>query len=126
MAVMYKGFSFKNWQNNKTFVLTDVELVKRDILTHIHTSRGSRVGLRGFGTGVDSLIFEPFDGHTIALISEEIRNVIDYDPRVIILDEDDYQIFPDFDSSMVIIRAKLYYVELDLSQVLDLNIQFSL
>lgn len=125
MAATYKGFSFKNWQKNKTFVLTDVELVKRDLLNHLRTDKGSRVGLRGFGTNITNLIYEPFDGNTIAHISEQVLNVINYDPRVVLLSDDDYQVIPDYDNSVLIIAARLYYVELNLSETLDLNIQFS-
>jgi phage baseplate assembly protein W len=125
MAAVYKGFSFKNWQKNKTFVLTDVDLVKRDLINHIQTNRDSRTGLRGFGTTIDRLIYEPFDGNTIALVSEQVREVIDYDPRVLLLSEDDYLIIPDYNNSVLIISATLYYVELDLSETLDINIQFS-
>ena len=72
MAALYKGFSFKNWQDSKEFVLTDVELVKRDLLNHLYTRRGSRVGHRGFGTTIQDLLFEPFDDNTVTLISDPL------------------------------------------------------
>ena len=86
---IYKGFSFKNWQRNKSFVLTNVELVKQDLLNHIFTRRGERVGQRGFGTVIQDLIFEPFDDNTVVTASDQIKSVIAFDPRVILQSEND-------------------------------------
>ena len=124
MAALYKGFSFKNWQRNKSFTLTDVELVKQDLLNHMFTRRGERVGQRGFGTIIQDLLFEPFDNDTVVLISGQVRSVIDYDPRVVIASEDDYQVIADFNTNVLLISARLFYVELDLSDILQINLEF--
>ena len=124
MAALYKGFSFKNWQRNKSFTLTDVELVKQDLLNHIFTRRGERVGQRGFGTIIQDLLFEPFDNDTVVLISGQVQSVIDYDPRVVIASEDDYQVIADFNTNVLLISARLFYVELDLSDILQINLEF--
>jgi phage baseplate assembly protein W len=123
---LYKGFSFKNWKNDKSFTLTDVDIVKRDILNHIFTRKGERVGQRGFGTILQDLIFEPFDQDTITLASDQIRSVIDFDPRVELLSDDDYVVYPDFDKSFLFISARLYYIELDLTDILHINVEFEI
>jgi len=125
MTSIYRGFSFKNWQRNKSFILTDVELVKRDLLNHIFTGRGERVFMRHWGTDIQDLLFEPFDHNTIVLISDQIREVIDYDPRVVLDSDDDYSVIPYYDDSILIITANLRYVELDLSDILDIHLEFN-
>ena len=124
MAAVYKGFSFKNWQKTKSFTVTDVDLVKQDLLNHIFTRKGQRVGLRGFGTSIEDLLFEPFDDDTIVLISDQVRAVIDYDPRVELRTEEDYQVIPDYDRGILLITARLYYVELNLVNILHINLEF--
>ena len=124
MAAIYKGFSFKGWQQNKSFVLTDVDIVKQDLLNHIFTRRGSRVGQRGFGTIIQDLLFEPFDDDTIVLISDQVRLVIAYDPRVELRSEDDFVVTPDYDTGRLSIAARLFYVELDLTDIFHINLEF--
>jgi len=124
MNALYKGFSFKNWQSSKSFTLTDVDLVKRDLLNHIFTRRGDRVGQRGFGTIIQDLLFEPFDDNTTVLISDQIRAVIAFDPRVVLLSEDDYQLNADYETGVLQIKANLFFVELDLTNILHINLEF--
>lgn len=123
MAV-YRGFSFKNWQRDKSFVLTDVDIVEQDLLNHIFTRRGERVGFRGYGTNIQDLLFEQFDDQTIVLINDQIREVIAFDPRVILLSEDDYVMVTDFENRIMAIAVKLFYVELDLQNILHINLAF--
>ena len=124
MNALYKSFSFKNWQSSKSFTLTDVDLVKRDLLNHIFTRRGDRVGQRGFGTIIQDLLFEPFDDNTTVLISDQIRAVIAFDPRVVLLSEDDYQLNADYETGVLQIKANLFFVELDLTNILHINLEF--
>jgi len=123
MAV-YRGFSFKSWQRDKSFVLTDVEMVEQDLLNHIFTRKGERVGFRGYGTNIQDLLFEPFDDPTIVLINDQVREVIGFDPRVILLSEDDYVMATDFENRIMAIAASLFYVELDLRNTLHINLTF--
>jgi phage baseplate assembly protein W len=124
MTHTYNGFSFKNWQRTKSFKLSDVDLVKQDLFNHIFTRKGDRVGLRGFGTNIQDLIFEPFDDETIVLINDQVRGVIAFDPRVVLLSEDDYVMVADYEKRIMGIDARLFYVELNLTDVLHLNITF--
>jgi phage baseplate assembly protein W len=120
----YRGFSFKNWQNNKDFVMTDVELVKQDLLNHIFTRRGERVGQRGFGTVIQDLLFEPFDDNTVTTAADQIRAVIEFDPRVQLQAKSDFVVRADYDTSILYIAARLYFVELDLVDILHINLRF--
>ena len=120
MAV-YKGFSSHQYRENKQFAQTDLELVKTDIIAHIFTSRGSRVHMPTFGTLIPEILFEPLDEITTEIIEDELRMVFNYDPRVELVD---FFLNVDADNSAVTASARLFYVELNRDDTLELNLQF--
>lgn len=117
----YKGFSFKNYENNKSFILVDVDVVKDDLKNHIYTRFGERVKMASFGSRIPDMPFEPLDQTSLSIIYEDLSNVFKYDPRVEMLD---LQIVPDFDNNIVLAYAKLQYIELNLIDTLDIHIEF--
>lgn len=118
---LYKGFSTYEYQQNKTFMLTDVELVKLDILNHIYTRKGERVMMPNFGTRIPDLAFEPLDQVTLDILEEDLRAVIAFDPRVRLLE---MIIMPYYDNNAVVASARLLYIELNITGNIDLNITF--
>ena len=118
---LYRGYSSYEYQNNKTFSVTDIELVKLDLLNHIFTRKGDRVMMPNFGTRIPDLAFEPMDGITLGILEEDLRAVFEFDPRVELLA---LTIVPVYDSNTVIASAKLLYVELNMQGSLDINITF--
>lgn len=116
---LYKGYSSYEYQTNKTFSLSDVELVKMDLLNHIFTRRGERVMMPTFGTRIPDLAFEPLDGITLEILEEDLRAVFAFDPRVKLLE---LSITPLYDQNTIVASAKLFYVELNMTGNLDLNI----
>lgn len=118
---LYRGYSSYEYQNKKTFSVTDVELVKLDLLNHIFTRKGERVMMPKFGTRIPDLAFEPLDGITLNILEEDLRAVFEFDPRVELLS---LAIVPVYDSNTVIASAKLLYVELNMTGSLDINITF--
>lgn len=118
---LYRGYSSYEYQAKKTFSITDVELVKLDLLNHIFTRRGSRVMMPTFGTRIPDLVFEPLDTITLDILEEDLRAVFAFDPRVQLLE---LMINPEYDSNAVTASAKLLYVELNLTGNLDINIVF--
>jgi phage baseplate assembly protein W len=124
MTTLYKGFSFKNWQRNKSFRLTDVELVKQNLLNNLFTRPGERVGQGNYGTSIQDLVFEPFDDNTIVLISDQVRKVIANDPRVTIIQDEDFVTNADFDNNTLQITVRLFYIELALFDIFDINLEF--
>lgn len=116
---LYRGYSSYNYQTNKTFSVTDVELVKLDLLNHIFTRRGDRVMMPSFGTRIPDLAFEPLDDVTLAILEEDLRAVFQFDPRVELLQ---LNIVPSYETNSVMASARLLYLELDLSGNLDINI----
>ena len=73
---LYRGYSSFEFEKNKQFRVTDIELVKLDLLNHLFTLRGSRVMMPNFGTIIPELVFEPLDSETIESLEEEVRNVL--------------------------------------------------
>lgn len=69
-------------QPNPPYSLTNLELVKRDILNHFATPIGSRVMLPDFGSNIYSYLFDPFDEYTKNAIIEDAVRVVQSDPRV--------------------------------------------
>jgi phage baseplate assembly protein W len=70
MAALYKGFSSYEFERVKEFAISDVELVKLDLLNHIYTRRGSRVMMPTFGTVIPELVFEPLDAITTEILEQ--------------------------------------------------------
>lgn len=118
---LYKGYSSFEFENSKTFTLRDVELVKLDLLNHIFTQRGTRIMMPTFGTTIPELTFEPLDDDMLDDLYEQVKSVLDYDPRVQIIK---LVIVPDYDTNSVVVEASLFYIELDTVDDFNLNIQF--
>lgn len=121
MKNLYKGFSSQEYERTKTFVLKDVELVKRDLMNHIFTRKGERVKMSSFGTRIPDLVFEPLDDITLSIITEDLTEVFKYDPRVELLN---LRVVPFFDEYAVIAYAELRYIELNLNDRFDIRIEF--
>ena len=118
---LYKGFSSFEFQRKKTFRINDIELVKLDILNHLFTRPGSRVMMPNFGSIIPDLAFEPLDEQTLEILQEDLVRIISFDPRVELID---LTILPEFDNSMVTAHVKLFFVEFDLVDEMDLNLVF--
>lgn len=118
---LYKGYSSHEYQSNRTFSITDIELVKLDLLNHIFTRRGERVMMSNFGTRIPDLAFEPMDPITLSMLEEDLRAVFQFDPRVRLLN---LQINPSYDTYTVTATAMLLYIELNIQGNLDINITF--
>lgn len=80
MAILYRGFSTVN--RSKKFRVTDVELVKQDLLNHFHIRKGEKLMQPNFGSIIWSLLFEPMDDHINKLIIEDVQRIVGYDPRL--------------------------------------------
>lgn len=85
--VKFIGFSSYNHRIGST-TLEDIDLAKRDLFNHFHTRRGERLGEPEFGTIIPELLFEPFDLRVTDLIDEDIRTIVNTDPRWTMVDYD--------------------------------------
>lgn len=118
---LYRGLSSYEYQNNRTFNINDIELVKLDLLNHIFTRRGERVMMPQFGTRIPDMPFEPLDAITLDILRNDLETVFRFDPRVKLLN---LNITPSYDNNTVIAAARLLYVELNIVDTLDLNLSF--
>lgn len=76
----YRGFSTvgKRFGN---FTYENKELAKRDLLNHFYTRKGERLANPEFGSILPSLVFEPLEDHTVHEVEDDVRNIVEYDPR---------------------------------------------
>lgn len=118
---LYIGYSTFEFQQNKSLRITDIELVKLDIINHIFTKRGSRVMMPNFGSIIPELAFEPLDEELVDLVYAELLTIFDYDPRVSTIS---LTVTPDFDNNSIYAVATLFYIELNTADDFELNIQF--
>jgi phage baseplate assembly protein W len=76
----YKGFSSNETKNN--FKLYDIDLVKRDLMNHFYIRKGEKLENPNFGTIIWDMLFENFTAEVRRLITEDVEQIINYDPRV--------------------------------------------
>jgi len=88
-----------------TRVLEDKELAKRDLLNHFYTRRGERLGEPEFGSILPELIFEQFEQVIIDAADDDVRTIINSDPR---WDLVDYRI--NIGEQSITIEVQLQYI----------------
>ena len=80
MAIIYKGFSTYN--RNKKFSITDLDLIKQDLFNHFNIRRGEKLMNPNFGTIVWDLLFEPLTEEVKKALSDDVRKIVNLDPRI--------------------------------------------
>ena len=78
-------------QPSPPYSLTNLDIIKRDILNQFATPVGSRVMLPSFGTYIYDYLFDPFDEITKNNIIDDAIRVVQSDPRVQLVNIDVYQ-----------------------------------
>ena len=84
---VYVGFSTVGTEG-APFTLTDIDLVKQDLLNTFNTKRGERVMRPTYGTVIFDLLMDPFDDITTEAIRDDVINIINAEPRVQLVDID--------------------------------------
>lgn len=118
--VLYKGFSTQNWLNKKTLKTSNFQTVKNDIINHIYTAKGERVMMPDFGTRIPKLAFEPNDEYTRQIIYNDIKEVIEYDPRVRLIA---LEVVSLKDNNAIIAFVDLFYIEFEVRDVLRIEVK---
>jgi phage baseplate assembly protein W len=67
------------------YVLTDDELIKRDLLNEFNTKRGERVMRPQFGSIIWEVLMDPDSPNLEKLVTEDIEKIVKRDPRVSLL-----------------------------------------
>ena len=80
----YRGFSSKEFKRN--YKLYDAELIKQDIINHFYIRKGEKLENPEFGTIIWDVLFEPLTDEVRDLIIEDVTSIINYDPRVRVVD----------------------------------------
>jgi phage baseplate assembly protein W len=113
--ITYKGFS--TYQRNKHFRVTDFELVKQDLLNYFNIRKGEKLMNPDFGTIIWDKIFDPLNEDTKAIIMQDIKRIISYDPRLAARDVN----VTEYDTGLQI-EITLIYIQTN--QVDNLRLQF--
>ena len=111
----YKGFSTYNRVNK--FRLTDFELVKQDLFNHFYIRKGEKLMNPNFGTIIWNVMFEPFTNEIKQAITDDIRRVVKYDPRISV----NSVIVTEYESG---IQVELDLTYVPTNQTERLNLQF--
>lgn len=80
MANKFIGYSTTE-KDFGSVTLQDIALAKRDLLNHFYTRKGERIGEPQFGSILPLLIFEPLDDTTVFAVEDDVREIIETDPR---------------------------------------------
>jgi len=100
------------------FGIYDVKCIQEDLMNELLTIRGERYNMPTFGTRIPLLVFEPNDAETEEIIREDVKTVIEHDPRVELLALD---IIVGKDKHVLIASAKVRYKEFNVVE--DLRIE---
>ena len=77
----YRGLSTVN-PDNTNFKLFDIALIKQDIINLFHIRKGEKLEDPNFGTIIWDMVYEPLTNDNRDFISENVTEIINYDPRV--------------------------------------------
>ena len=92
MAIQYRGFN--TIERSKRFRLTDIDLVKQDLINHFNIRKGEKLMQPNFGSIIWSVLFEPLTDALHQSIVNDVERIVGYDPRVrltaINIDEQDH------------------------------------
>jgi len=109
MATLFKGFSTVD-KVKAPFTLTDVELVKRDLLNEFYTRKGERLMRPSFGSIIWDLLMNPEDTFTTEEIKQDIERIIAKEQRVELINIDvyaqDHSVRAEVELNYVILNSK--------------------
>lgn len=111
---VYKGFSSK--QQSQNYRIYDTDCIREDILNQFNTRKGERVMNPEFGTIIWDAIFEPMTQTIKEEIINDIRNIMNKEPRVVTEDVkvDEYE-------TGLLLELTVRYRTNDLRNVIKLN-----
>lgn len=112
---IYRGFSTVNARSQKRFTLTDRELIKQDLLNALNTRLGSRLMLPKEGCVIWELLYEPLTSEVQKEISDNLTQLVNSDPRVILTS---INIVTQEDQNTVTMEMQLVYTATNQTEVM--------
>lgn len=61
--------------------LSGLELAKQDLSNHFMIRKGEKWSNPEFGSNLPYYVFQPLDDITVDLITDEVRTIVNFDPR---------------------------------------------
>ena len=113
-AFTYNGFSSK--ETKASFKLYDIDLVKQDIVNHFYIRKGEKLMNPDFGTVIWDLLFEQFTEEVKKLITEDVEQIINYDPRIKI-----NSVLIDSTDMGIRIQADVTYIPFNINEQMSFN-----
>jgi phage baseplate assembly protein W len=83
---LFIGFSTQEIEGRRGWSVSDIDLIKRDLLNHFYTRKGERRMLPTFGTIIWDMLFEPFTDNVRSQIITDVKRVVQSDSRVSLQD----------------------------------------
>lgn len=114
MTTKFRGFNTIG--QSKKFRLTDIELVKRDLLNHFQIRKGEKLMQPDFGSIIWNTLFEPLSEEVKKIIYDDVKAVVSYDPRLVV----DEVIMQELQNGLQL-QISLTYVPLNVSTVMRLT-----
>jgi len=112
--ITYRGFSTRN--NPKKYNLTDYELAKQDLLNYFNIRKGEKLMQPNFGTIIWDMLFEPLTEDTQQVITDDIKRIVTYDPRLTI-----GQVAVTQQDNGFLVQLTLAYIPTDQTDMISLN-----
>jgi len=78
---LYRGYNTVDNNTTKTR-LEDADLIRRDLINHFNIRKGEKLMRPEFGTIVWDLLFEPLTEDVQQAIIDDVKQVVNYDPRI--------------------------------------------
>lgn len=82
-SAAYRSISTVNPANDG-FRLYDLAVIKQDVINHFHIRQGEKLENPEFGTIIWDVLFDPLTEALKSAIVENVEQIINYDPRVIV------------------------------------------
>jgi len=110
----YKGFN--SLESKRNYKLFDVDLVKQDLINHFYIRKGEKLENPEFGTVIWDILFEPFTEEVKNIISKDVEEIINYDPRIAV---NEIQI--DSTDQGIRIQADITYIPFNINERMTFN-----
>lgn len=122
---LWRGFSTRNYYSNGgSFVLTDLELMKSNVLNFLHTYLGERteLGNPDYGTTIASIPFEVLDDETLEEIRRQVIKAFASEPRLTLLQ---LVIDPLPDANSIAVNVVVFFIDYNIKDEWSINLKLA-